>query len=211
VGLQGFGDQLALAHGLITLAPGQKEIRLALAPGQSAKTGKYQGRLVIQGRNGLLIQPSGGQVEIIVAVPSFWKRCQKPLARSGMLALAVCVPGILIVRRVRAANRPACVTGLLRHWPVSDPAAVLENDLTSLQQPRLSLGKGGDCDVLIPDTSLEEVHVTLYVEGQQVRMQPLGTVMVGYRALSHEITLQHGDTFVLGARKFQYLSDEGNL
>ncbi|HID87969.1 MAG TPA: FHA domain-containing protein, partial [Anaerolineae bacterium] len=113
----------------------------------------------------------------------------------------------------REATRPPLVTGTLYHWPRGNQAAAEPADLTALKRTEVSIGRGDQCDLVIPDPSLAGEHAILraekVVDQVQVLLVPVAEVRMGYRVIREAMPLRHGDTFTMGEREFQYLSDEG--
>jgi hypothetical protein len=197
----------------LELSPGESKIDLIISSTQRLPTGEYSAQLVIQGREGLQIEPE--TLPILIHVPPLWVYCKRNLIWGGLLSFIIFIALIIVGKRIKAAIAapPPRVTGTLLHKPISLSGKAEEFDLTALEQTRVSIGRGPDCDLSIPDTSLDEVHAIVLAErvgeNEVVLLRPIGEVKIGYRSLGHDKPLQHRDTFTMGERMFQYLSDEG--
>jgi hypothetical protein len=203
-----------LEESTIQVSPGQSSIQLRLRPLTSPHTGEYQVYLALASRAGLDLQP-GMPISIRYKVPSHLVRCQRPIVTIGAITLVVMLLAAWITVRIRSANRPAAITGTLRHWLSGNPTDFTEIDLTALHKPILTIGRNDTCDIHIPDSSLAEVHATLKVNstGAEARilLQPFAEAQIGYRILKGETPLEHSNIVSLGQRTFQYLSDNPTL
>ena len=82
-----------------------------------------------------------------------------------------------------------------------------------MKKPEIRIGRAPDCDVSIPNETINVEHAVLHVEktteGNQIILQPIGEVRKGYVLVRTNIILAHGDRFRMGDQEFQYLSDYG--
>ena len=82
-----------------------------------------------------------------------------------------------------------------------------------MKKPELHIGRAPDCDVSIPNETINVEHAVLHVEktaeGNRIVLQPIGEVRKGYVQVRTNILLAHGTEFRMGDQEFQYLSDYG--
>lgn len=194
----------------LAVQPGRSRVTLAVLPEGTLAPGHYTARLLLEGRSGLNLP-----VETLIAfdVAPLAVRCKGQIAGASGALLALFGGVLLAARRARAAIRLPLVTGTLRHWPVGRPGETADVDLTALQRSRIVVGSGTGCDVVIRDPALGEEACALAAEradGEtRIVLHPIGEVRRGYRAVADAVALGHKDTFVIGNREYQYLSDQG--
>lgn len=197
-----------------TLQPGEQTLTFDLFP----LVGKPTGREIRANLNLVLspatpIQP-GAILPLMFDIPSLWARCRQPLAWGGLGLFGLLLGGVLLTVKLRRASAPVLVRGTLRWWrDDQSPAEAHECDLTALARPTLRIGNQADCDLALPESSLDGEHAVLLAEisenGLQVVLQPVGVVQKGYGAVQGRIPLGHGDIFCMDGLNFQYLSDSG--
>jgi len=194
----------------VTVQPGQSQLTLTVAPEATLAPGHYTARLLLEGRSGLNLP---AEEPIAFDVAPLATRCKGQIAGGGVALLALLGGIVLTVRRVRTATKPPLVTGTLRHWPTGRLGETADVDLTALQRSRIVVGSGTGCAVVIRDSALGEEACALAAEqadGEvRIVLHPIGEVRRGYRAVADAVTLGHKDTFVMGNREYQYLSDQG--
>jgi len=203
---------LSLSPAEVKVQPGATEVTLVVSTTADLEPGEYTARLVVDSRKGLQIKP-GSEIPVRFEVAPAWVRCRGYLAGAGVVLVLLLLGAVSLVRRLWAANKPPSVIGTLRHWSKGKPSGALEVDLTALGRRALTVGCGGQADLVVPDRSLEEEHAVLRAEKVMdevhVVLEPQGKVWDGYRLLNGPRQIHHGDRFTMGSREFQYLSDKG--
>ncbi len=207
-------DGLRVEPAVVQVAPGEKGARVTLEflPRQVPPPGTYTVSLTLQGRAGLEIVP-GVSVPVTFRVPSTFRRCRIQLGGGAVLLMIIILAAVRVARDVIDSRRPPLVTGTLWYWPKESPSARTAVDLTGLRRTRVTIGRGGGCDVSIADPTLADEHAVLdaqkATDGVRVMLVPVGDVRVKYRALLGPSELRHGDALTMGEHEFRYLSDEG--
>lgn len=197
-----------------SLQPGEQTLVFDIFPLAGKPTGgKIHANLQLGLAPETPIQP-GALIPLQFDIPSPWARCRQTLTWSGLGLLGLLLGGVLLTVKIRRAAAPVIVSGTLRWWRADQsPAEARERDLTALARPALRIGSQADCDLALPESSLDGEHALLLAEisenGFQVVLQPVGVVRKGYGALQGRIPLGHGDIFCMEGLNFQYLSDSG--
>jgi Mg-chelatase subunit ChlD len=196
----------------VTIERGEQTIAVRILPPQGWRGATTPLAIQMQAGNGVELLPAP-LIKVEYHLPNIWTRCRTSLGAGGALFL-LAAAGAIVFRRARNASRPQPVMGTLRHWPVGEnPIQAVEVDLTALGKAHLVIGSGARCDLIVPSAGLEPEHARLSTEkapgGQQVYLEPLGDVQKGYSPRPARFLLQHGETFRMGTREFQYLSDRG--
>ena len=208
--LDGFVAQPAA----FSLQPGEQTLTFNLFPVVGKLTGgEIRANLTLVIPPETPIQP-GTIIPLVFDIPSPWARCRQPLTWGGLGLLGLLLGSVLLTVKLHRASTPALVSGTLRWWRADQsPAEARECDLTALARPSLRIGSQADCDLALPESSLEGEHAVLLAEisasGLQVVLQPVGVVRKGYGAVQGRIPLGHGDIFCMDGLNFQYLSDSG--
>ena len=205
-GLSGF----VLRPESVTLRPGTQTTALEFLPSGGGKpAGTYRTNLTVRGGAEASITP--GTIPIELDLPSPWVRCHSEITWSGLALFFASIAGVVTIHRIRRAAAPLLVTGTLRYWPEGTPLAeAKEHDLTALRMDRLTLGRKPDCNLVFPESGLEEIHAVLAAErAASVYLEPLGAVRKGYQTTRVRFPLKHAEVFSMGGLNFQYLSDSG--
>jgi hypothetical protein len=197
----------------LSVGRGQQEaqLRLEFDDGQVAKPGHVE--VVITGSDMLEIRPERA-IRTDVHIPGFYERCRSTV-NAGIGILAVAAVLVFSLRRATRAAMPPLVAGTLRHWEVGESARPAEEiDLTAFKKHALLIGDSAACNVMIANAGLDPQHAKLVARksgmGIEVCLEPIGEVRKGYTLRKTGFVLQHGDTFRMGARDFQYLSDHSD-
>ena len=197
---------------LLKVKQGQQAIQLRLIAPDGLSDDAQRVDLLIEGRDRLEVQPDA-LIGVDVQFPRLYTRCRAPINLSvGVLLLAMI--GSVSIQRARKAVLPPPVSGTLRHWKIGEnPALATEIDLTAFGKESLLIGNGAACDVMIPHAGLASEHARIVTEktpdGVDMVLEPIGEVRKGYSQQIVRFVLRHGETFRVGEREFQFLSDSG--
>jgi len=195
----------------IMIKKGEQEIQISLNTAKELSAGNLSVDLFMEGENKLMIQ-SGNRLVLNVDVPGVGERCRIPIQFGGGLLVLVLV-GMAAVTRARKATRPLPVGGTLRYWEIGKSDMSTEIDLTAFNKNALLIGSGATCDVMIPTAGLELEHALIVAkktaDDVEIFLEPVGEVQKGYGKQITPFALRHGAIFRMGAREFQYLSDNG--
>lgn len=210
VQLDGMGDS-SLSQQSIRVPPGHGQVELELVPSRSFTPGSYAGAVTFSGqRQGVEVTPIL-PLPVIFQVDPAWVSCRKPMIFSGVGFLAVIMIAAIVVSKRRNAAKPPIVTGTLTHWDKAAPDLTTQVDLTALNKNAITIGSGGQNDVIVPDESIDELHATIQAERVddevRVMLQPHGKVARGYREYTAPLPLEENTEYRMGNRVFQYIRD----
>lgn len=196
----------------MNLQKGDQKILLRLNPNQNEIGNASEVEMRVEGSGKLEIRPEP-MIKAEFQIPGLYARCRTPI-HAGVTILLILGGGIAALRRARIAALPPLVTGTLRYWETGGYSVLVEEiDLTAFEKHALLIGSGAACDVMIPHAELasDHAHITAErnAERTDVYLEPIGDVRKGYSAQNVRFVLRHGETFRMGAREFQYLSDRG--
>jgi hypothetical protein len=195
----------------VRIRKGEQEIQISLYAVEGLSAGSMNVNLFLTGEEKVLIQP-GNKLVLNVDVPGVGERCRIPIRLGGGLLVIVLV-GMAGVAKVRKAAMPQPVSGTLRHWEIGKSGVSTDIDLTALNKNALLIGSGATCDVMIAAAGLDLEHALIMAkktaEGAEIFLEPVGEVQKGYSQQIAPFALRHGETFRMGSREFQYLSDSG--
>lgn len=190
---------------------GEQEIRVSLHTPKELNVGNLKINLFIAGEDKVLLQPAHKLI-LSVDVLSLGERCRIPIQFGGVIFLLVVV-GVTGATTFRKSMLPLPVSGTLRHWESGKNNSLMEIDLTAFNKNALVIGSGATCDVVITAAGLESEHAMVKakktVDRVEIFLEPAGEVQRGYSRQIAPFDLRHGETFRMGTREFQYLSDNG--
>ena len=198
----------------LNMKPGQIKMQYLLTPRPwLLMGGEYKGELTFASDPGLNVLPAQ-TIPVDFFVPSPFTRCKSVIGWGGLVLVGALVLGITGTHRLYINSLPPLVTGTLRYWPGDGSTGQSrEIDLTALKKAEVHIGRASDCEVSIPNETINTEHAILHVEktteGQQIILQPIGEVRKGYVQVRTNMILEHGTEFRMGDQEFQYLSDHG--
>jgi uncharacterized protein YegL len=205
---QALYQALRLSSEQIVIRPGDQQLSVRLQG--SLPAGKFKANVIVEGRPGLHIEPAVG-IPLVLDIPPVWVRCKKPIGLGVGIWFAVALSGLILGGRIRAHNKPPFVTGTMRHWSVHDPGQAIEIDLTGLHKSEVLIGQVDLADVNFTDPDLAPMHALLKIDrnhgNEQLVLEPVAPIRRGYRKVEEAFPLNHTDTFQIGQRQLQYLSD----
>jgi len=101
------------------------------------------------------------------------------------------------------------VTGTFIYWPKNDPNNQFVIDLSSKKLPKISVGSKSDCDIIINDPSVDELHFYLMVNRTQgnnsTLLEPVRRVSVGYRNIVDSEELDENNLYEFGDFEFRFI------
>ncbi|MHC1733390.1 MAG: choice-of-anchor X domain-containing protein [Bacteroidales bacterium] len=204
-------DNWELSSQTIDVPPGEGEIELTLTPVNGIVPGNYQVSVLLgNSREGINILPTQS-IPIAFMIEPFWVGCQRSLIFLGGGLLTAFMIIVRVILMMRGNTKPPIVTGTLVHWNKDLPNVVTNVDLTAMKKTQISIGKGGNNEVVLPDDTVDEVYVVIVAQRveQEVRLmlQPRSKVRRGYREYSDPLSLEEDIIYQVGSRMFQYIRD----
>jgi hypothetical protein len=201
-----------LSQESIDMPPGRSQVEVMVLPDDKFTPGDYQGQIILSGRDSVAVLPDVHQ-NIAFTVDPVWVTCRRPLIilGAGLLFLAMVVSGVAI-KRIKAIQ-PALVSGTLSYWPQRSPEEEVIVDLTALKKTEITLGKGREYTIPLPDDeTLLDLHARITpekIDGEEVRLMldPVGPMQIGYRQIKRSVQLEQGVEYRLGNYAFRYTPD----
>lgn len=195
----------------IRINSGKQEIHLSLQAVGELRAGSHDLYLNVTGDDDLMILPERHLV-LKMDVPGVMDRCRIPIRMGGGI-LVFAFAGVVVAARLRKAAQPLPVNGTLRHWKIGDAGMSVDIDLTAFHKNALMIGNESTCEIIISGSGLDPEHALISakrtVAGVEMNLEPLGEVHKGYTIQMAPFVMKHGETFRMGSREFQYLSDHG--
>jgi hypothetical protein len=194
------------------IVSGSQIITLTLRATAQLSPGEHLAAIEIQTRDGLLVEPDEN-ISLNIQVQPMLTRCQSELMRTGLSIVLLSLVLVVSGKKIKKRRTPPQVTGILRVWPTGKPHLAQEIDLTALQKAEISLGSSPEADCILTGQDIAPFHLQIQAlrapNETRIQLSPLAAIKINYLAVEAPFALKHRDTFQVGDRSIQYLSDAG--
>lgn len=194
------------------IQPGDSEIIIKIKIDDPINTTEYDGTISFTSSDPdiILLDKKGGEdLRFSFAVPSLWERCKWHFFFTIIIVYLVFVLVRTFSRSFSKKIGKPIVTGTFIYWPKNDPNNQFVIDLSSKKLPKISVGSKSDCDIIINDPSVDELHFYLMVNRTQgnnsTLLEPVRRVSVGYRNIVDSEELDENNLYEFGDFEFRFI------